>query len=96
MRVLRARRDELDLPHEIIDDVAGFTAGHTAKLLSTDAMGRPRKGLGRVSWNIFEGLGLRVTVLEDPDALARAKRRSAWRTRRQGQPLPVTTYKPAA
>jgi hypothetical protein len=49
-----------------------------------------------VSWNIFEALGLRVVVLEDPAALAKAKRNSAWRTRRQTQPLPITTYPDAA
>jgi hypothetical protein len=57
---------------------------------------KPIKYLGPVSWNIFEALGLRVVVLEDPAALAKAKRNSAWRTRRQTQPLPITTYPDAA
>jgi len=52
--------------------------------------------IGRVSWNIFEALGLRVLVIEDTAALAKAQRSSAWRTLRQPQVMPVTAYPPPA
>jgi hypothetical protein len=88
LAVLRARRDELDISNEVVDEVAGLARGHTSHLIAH----RPSRGLRGISWNIWEALGLKVVVLEDPAALARAKRRSAWHNRRQHQPLPVHAY----
>jgi hypothetical protein len=88
LATLRARRDELDIANEIIDEIAGLTRGHASKLLGH----RPSRGFGGISWNVWEALGLKVVVLEDPAALARAKRRSAWHNRQQNQPLPVHQY----
>jgi hypothetical protein len=50
------------------------------------------KMIGPVSWNILETLGIQIVAVEDPQALARAQRRSAWRRRRQDQTLPVHQY----
>jgi hypothetical protein len=88
VQVIRARRDELDVPHEIIDAIAGLTSGHTSKILCAP----PMKHIGPVSWAILEVLGLRVVIEEDLQALSRAQRRSAWRTRRQNFKLPITKY----
>ncbi len=33
VKVIRARRDELDVPHEILDEIAGLHGGYTSKLL---------------------------------------------------------------
>jgi hypothetical protein len=90
---LRARRDQLDVPHEILDEIAGLASGHTSKLLAPSRI----KYIGDMSWHLFEVLGLKVVVIEDPAALARMRRRSAWRTRRQQQSLgPPAQYPQSA
>jgi hypothetical protein len=88
LRVIRARRDELDVPHEIIDDIAGLAAGHTSKLLCP----RPLKHLGPISWSIFETLGLNLVAIENSAALARSRRSHKWRQRRQDQMLIAHAY----
>jgi hypothetical protein len=88
VQVIRARRDELDVPHEIIDDIAGLAAGHTSKLLTP----RPMKLIGPVSWNVFEALGMSLVAIENGAALARSRRSHKWRQRRQDQMLAVEPY----
>jgi hypothetical protein len=88
LATLRARRDELDIANEIIDEIAGLTRGHASKLLGH----RPSKFFSFISWSVFEALGMRVIVVEDAQALARAQRRSAWRKRQQTQALPTHAY----
>jgi len=88
LATLRARRDELDISNEVIDEIAGLTRGHASHLIAH----KPSRGFGGISWNVWEALGLKVVVLEDPAALARAKRRSAWHNRRQRQPMTVHAY----
>src|SRR5258708_31565042 len=88
LRTLRARRDELDVPHEIIDEIAGLAAGHTSKLLCPS----PMKLLGPISWHVFEALGISLVAIENATALKRAMGRSAWRTRRQDQMLIAHAY----
>src|SRR5258708_27330512 len=88
LRVIRARRDELDVPHEIIDDIAGLAAGHTSKLLCP----RPLKHLGPISWSIFEALWLSLVAIENAAALSRARASHRWRNRRQEQILAVHRY----
>jgi hypothetical protein len=56
----------------MIDDLAGFASDYAAKLLALN----PKKFIGPVGWNIFEALGLKVVVIEDPIALTRSKRRT--------------------
>src|SRR5262249_4996114 len=91
LATLRARRDELDIANEIIDEIAGLTRGHASKLLGH----RPSKFFSFISWSVFEALGMRVIVVEDAQALARAKANRNWQKRKQGQPLPVHPYPPA-
>jgi hypothetical protein len=88
VQVIRARRDELDVPHEIIDDIAGLAAGHTSKLLTP----RPMKLIGPVSWNVFEALGMSLVAIENGAALARSRRSHKWRQRRQDQMLSTHAY----
>jgi hypothetical protein len=45
LAVPRARRDELQLTHETIDDIAGWPAGYASKLFAPD----PIKNLGWMS-----------------------------------------------
>jgi hypothetical protein len=89
IQTLRARRDQLDVPHEIIDDIAGLPGGYTSKVLTPK---KPMKHIGPISWNIFEAIGLRIVALEDPHALKRAMRNHNWRNRRQDQMLAVEKY----
>src|SRR5258708_40140164 len=89
LRVIRARRDELNVPHEIIDDIAGLPGGYTSKLLTPK---KPMKVIGPVSWNLFEAIGVKIIAVEDPHALKRAMRNHNWRNRRQDQMLAQHTY----
>lgn len=75
---IRARRDALDVPHAVIDDLAGVPDGYTSKILSPT----PRRFIGPISWNMIEALGLGVVLVEDAAALARSQRNHAWRTRK--------------
>src|SRR5258706_12020068 len=88
LRVIRARRDELDVPHEIIDDIAGLAAGHTSKLLCA----RPMKLLGPISWNVLEALGVCLVAIENGAALERSRHNHKWRNRRQDQMLTAHAY----
>lgn len=69
------------MPHSIIEEIAGLATGNVSHILAP----KPMKMIGPVSWNIFEALGLRVIVVEDLRALAKARRNSNWRERRQTQ-----------
>jgi hypothetical protein len=88
VQTLRARRDELDVPQMVLDEITGLAAGHVSHLLQP----HPMKLIGPVSWNLFEALGIRIIAVEDLRALARAMRSSAWRTRRQPQPIEPQAY----
>jgi hypothetical protein len=69
--VLRRRKDELDLSCQVIDRAGGLTGGHGSKLLAPQP-------LKRANWDtlafLLPALGLRLAVLEDPDALAQLKK----------------------
>jgi hypothetical protein len=59
---LRARRDELNISHELIDDIAGLQSGYTSKLLAPT----PGKNLGYMSLGAIMGaLGIGLVVVED-------------------------------
>ncbi len=59
---IRARRDELNIPHELIDHLAGFQSGYTSKLLAPD----PMKGLGPMSLPALLGaLGAALVLVEE-------------------------------
>jgi hypothetical protein len=89
IQTLRARRDQLDVPHEIIDDIAGLPGGYTSKVLTPK---KPMKHIGPVSWNVFEALGMSLVAIENGAALARSRRSHKWRQRRQDQMLAVEPY----
>jgi hypothetical protein len=88
IRLLCARRDELNLCHETLDALAGLQNGYASKILTPHHL----RKLGPVSWSLVEALGLAVTIAEAPEALARMRRHHAWRERRGGRrPRPWRT-----
>jgi hypothetical protein len=79
--ILRARAAELRLSRASIDTIAGFADGYTAKLLSPSP---PAKILGERSLGpILTVLGVKLAVLEDPDAMARYATRRTPRAENQ-------------
>lgn len=90
IQVLRDRRDELDIPHEVIGEIAGLQSGYASKLLAPN----PMKGLGPVTLGPMLGaLGLAVIVVEDPAAVARVRDR--W-TKRKRPPTTRCVANPPA
>lgn len=68
MDAIRARRDELDVTHRTIDDVAGLQDGYTSKLLAVPPIRRlGLQGMG----TLLGALGLALVVVEDSEALRR-------------------------
>ncbi len=64
----RARADELQVSRLAIDEVAGFCSGYCAKILS------PRRTRGITAMTLgplLQTLGLKLVVVEDPEALAK-------------------------
>jgi hypothetical protein len=75
---IRARRDELNISHETIDDIAGLPSGYTSKLLAPS----PIKNLGWMSLGAILGaLGIGLVVIED--SVQRAKVESRWCKRKR-------------
>ena len=76
--VVRARRDELNISHETIDEIAGFPAGYTSKLLAPT----PIRGISHMSLGAVLGaLAIGLVVVEDPGQ--RAKVEGRWRPRKR-------------
>jgi len=70
--VLRARADALNVSNLTLDDVTGLPSGYCGKVLGL----KRNRTLGRLSLGlVLQSLGLRLAVLEDPEALARVKPR---------------------
>lgn len=88
VEALRARCDELQIPHAVVDAIAGLQDGYTSKVLSPKPFNG--KGLGPVSWGILEVLGLRVMLVEDWAGLQRMIRRPDWRERRHARSASIT------
>jgi hypothetical protein len=69
--VLRARKEALDISCNTIDAAACLTAAHASKLLAPQP-------LKRANWDtlafLLPALGLRLAVLEDPDAIKQLKK----------------------
>jgi hypothetical protein len=84
-RVLRARKDELDLSCQTIDRASGLTGGHGSKLLAPQP-------LKRANWEtlsfLLPALGLRLAVLEDPDAIKQLKKFPTRQVKTPGRSLP--------
>lgn len=69
---LRARAEQLNVSRETIDNVAGFQQGYASKLLA----GKPITIIGKWSFGtILAALGVKLILVEDPDAMARIKDR---------------------
>jgi hypothetical protein len=78
--VLRERAEQLDVSNEVLSDVTGLASGYVGKVLGLNG----KKQLGRVSLGVvLSALGLKLAVLEDPEALERVRPRL---TRRHGGP----------
>jgi hypothetical protein len=88
LAALRARRDELQISNETIDDIAGLSDRHASKLLAANF---PSRNLGKISFPLILGaLGLgiaRVEIVEDPEAIARVQGRwLKWKRLPYGSP----------
>jgi hypothetical protein len=69
---IRARRDELNVSHELLDDLAGYQSGYTSKLLAPE----PMKGLGPMSLPALLGaLGAALVLVEDSAQAERMRER---------------------
>jgi len=79
--VVRARRDELDLSHETLDDLTGLQGGYVSKLLADP----PVRGFGQMSLQaLLDALGLRIAfavIMEDPEQADRVRAR--WKPRKR-------------
>lgn len=71
VEALRARRDALQITHETIDDIAGLSSGYAGKLLCNPPLRRLASMLGPM----LGALGLKLLVVEDPEAMVRVERR---------------------
>jgi hypothetical protein len=79
---IRARRDELNISHETIDNIAGLQSGYTSKLLGPIQL----KGFSHMSLGAVLGaLGIGLVVIEDPEAKAKVEGR--WQKRKRPQRL---------
>jgi hypothetical protein len=77
---LRRRRDELNISHETIDNIAGLQPGYTSKLLAPV----PIKNLGQMSLpSILGALGLVLVAVPDPEQVAKVAPR--WQKRKRPQ-----------
>ena len=81
---VRARRDELNLSHKLLDDLAGLQSGYTSKLLAPNRV----KNLGALSLPALLGaLGVALVLVEDS---AQAERmRDKWIPRKRPRRLPA-------
>jgi hypothetical protein len=72
VEALRARAEALDVSNEVLGEVSGLASGYVGKVLGVSGM----KPLGRVSLGVLlAALGLKLAVLEDPEAMARMRGR---------------------
>jgi hypothetical protein len=83
LAVIRARRDALNISHETIDDLAGFPAGYTGKILAPV----PLRGVGYMSLGAVMGaLGIALVAIEDAAAASRVHQKWVPRKRPQRKP----------
>lgn len=82
--VMRWRRDQLNVSHETLDELAGLPSGLTGKILAME----PIRGVGFGSLGPLMGaLGLALVVFEDSEASARMRQRWVPR-KRKWRPAP--------
>jgi hypothetical protein len=71
LEAFRERAKELEISREGIDEIAGWADGYASKLLGGAAAKR-RKIIGPLSLGLMLGtLGLKLILIEDPEATAR-------------------------
>ena len=72
LAALRSRINELQINGERFDEYAGLPRGYLSKLVGAN----PVRRLGMVSFQpVLAGLGLRLLVIEDPEATKRLQKR---------------------
>jgi hypothetical protein len=86
LAAFRARRDDLRVTNETIDEIAGVAQRYTQKLLATPPV---RRFAGLSLGVVLGALGLKMTIAEDPEQTARIRRRLEPRKRRLPAPLAV-------
>ena len=78
LAVLRRRVEELELSHENLDGLVGWSPGYSGKLLSNP----PTKRLGHFClFLLLDALALDVLLIESPERLERLKHRHVQRRR---------------
>ncbi|MCK1672800.1 hypothetical protein [Bradyrhizobium sp. 150] len=95
LEVVRDRRDELDLSHDLLDSITGLQGGYVSKLLADP----PVRGFGEMSLQaVLDALGLRIgfaVIMEDPERAERVRAR--WKPRkRRPTNVKVTASAPTA
>ena len=79
MRALRARANELQVSRDVLDEVSGLGVRYVSKLLGPRAVRRVgMKTLGP----LLGALGVKLVLVEDPDAMRRFGRRNGFGARR--------------
>lgn len=96
--VFRARTDALNVSRKELDDATKLPDGYCAKVLCVP----PMKTLGPISFGTLLGaLGLKLLVVEDPEAMRRyaekmeARNKSQVRTSHRTYPIPKWLISPA-
>jgi hypothetical protein len=78
LAALRARRDELELTHERLDDISGLPSGYCGKLLAPVAI----KNLGWLSFGlVLDSMGCALVLVEDAEKVRLVKNRWVKRER---------------
>jgi hypothetical protein len=72
LAALRARRDELQLTHERLDDISGLPSGYFGKLLAPV----PIKNLGWMSFGLaLDSMGVALVMVENPEQIKLVEKR---------------------
>jgi hypothetical protein len=72
LTALRASRDELQITHETIDEIAGWPSGYAGKIFSPT----PIKNLGWLSFGLaLNVFGKMLLLVDDPEQIRRVKDR---------------------
>ena len=90
LEALRARRDELELTHERLDDIAGWPSGYAGKLLEPEPIKNP--GWQSLGWAL-DSMGVALIMIENPDQVRLVSRRWIKRIRPRNA-APATRKEP--
>jgi hypothetical protein len=81
-KAVRQRKEQLQLSNELLESYSGLCAGHLSKIL-------PANPTKRIGWGtlplLLGGLGLRILVIEDPEATRRILNRSDYVPRQESR-----------